>query len=151
MTECTALTHHPGAPQPPDSSSIDHFIEDFFNLNQEPSELWTPAHQNHHTAANPNIKEITSPTTSLRNLNKIRLNSYEESLSSPESVFSIRFVLITKYFDRICQCQNYDCRSRVSSGEDDLELFWRTNESKPPIVELEASSKSTALSIGKES
>ena len=97
MTECTALTHHPGAaPQPPDSSNIDHFIEDFFNLNQEPSELWTPAHQNHHTAAtNPNIKEITSTTTtSLRNLNKIRLNSYEESLSSPESVFSIRFVLI---------------------------------------------------------
>ena len=95
MTECTALTHHPGAPQPPDSSSIDHFIEDFFNLNQEPSELWTPAHQNHHSvAANPNNKEITSPATSLRNLNKIRLNSYEESLSSPESVFSIRFVLI---------------------------------------------------------
>ena len=58
-------------------SSIDHFIEDFFNINQEPIELWPP--------------NQPTPKENSRNFNKIRLNSYEESLSSPESVFSIRY------------------------------------------------------------
>ena len=111
MTECTALTQHPGAPE----QSIDYFIEDFFKLNQvvEPeSELcWQ------HNSTQPPHPESLSPvpnsnyhlhqnqssnhqkdTLLLKHFNnsassKTRLNSYEDSLSSPESVFSIRYVL----------------------------------------------------------
>ena len=112
MTECTALTQHPGAPE----QSIDYFIEDFFKLNQvvEPeSELcWQ------HNSTQPPHPESLSPvpnsnyhlhqnqssnhqkdTLLLKHFNnsassKTRLNSYEDSLSSPESVFSIRYVFL---------------------------------------------------------
>jgi len=118
MTECTALTQHPGAPE-----SIDYFIEDFFKLNQEPTEIWqhsstqpppssSPVPSHYHQQSNQKdllLKHFNNSSS------KTRLNSYEDSLSSPESVFSIR--------------------SRVSSGEDDLELFWR--ESSNPIKPLE--------------
>ena len=93
MTECTALTQHPGAPE-----SIDYFIEDFFKLNQEPTEIWqhsstqpppssSPVPSHYHQQSNQKdllLKPFNNSSS------KTRLNSYEDSLSSPESVFSIR-------------------------------------------------------------
>ena len=134
MTECTALTQHPGAPE----QSIDYFIEDFFKLNQvvEPeSELcWQ---HNNSSSTQPPHPESLSPvpnsnyhhpqnqssnnqkdTLLLKHFNnssnKTRLNSYEDSLSSPESVFSIRYVCIFTHIASLVCIMIWVIRSTIS-------------------------------------
>ena len=153
MTECTALTQHPGAPE----QSIDYFIEDFFKLNQvvEPeSELcWQ------HNSTQPPHPESLSPvpnsnyhlhqnqssnhqkdTLLLKHFNnsassKTRLNSYEDSLSSPESVFSIRYVCIFTHIASLVCIMIWVIRSTISIKDEIFFFLFPSNIGLASLLE----------------